>query len=130
MILGTGIDIIAVERIRDAIARHGKHFLDHVFTPEEQKRAPRGEGQYAYFAGRWAAKEAVAKALGTGIGAECAWTDIDIRADTAGKPSPTLRNAAENTRKNIGASRLHVSISHERTHACAMAVVEGPGGAS
>jgi holo-[acyl-carrier protein] synthase len=124
MILGTGIDIIEVGRIREALQKHGAHFCDHVFTAEEQARAPGGEGRYPYYAGRWAAKEAVAKALGTGIGAACAWKDIAIRSDTAGKPGVRLTGAAANTQKNLGIRRVHVSISHERTHACAMAVAE------
>lgn len=124
MILGTGIDIIEVGRIRGALERHGAHFLDHVFTAGEQQRAPGGEGQYAYYAGRWAAKEAVAKALGTGIGAECAWKDIAIRSDRLGKPCVQLHGAAAKTRKRLEIQRLHVSISHERTHACAFAVAE------
>ena len=125
MIQGTGIDIIEVGRIREALERHGAHFLDHVFTAEEQARAPGGEGRFAYYAGRWAAKEAVAKALGTGIGGECGWRDIVILADQAGKPRVTLVGAADETREKHAIRRIHVSISHERTHACALAVAEG-----
>ena len=65
MVTGIGTDIIEVERMRGAIARHGQRFLAHVFTPEEIGNAPESAGRDAYFAARWAAKQAVSKALGT-----------------------------------------------------------------
>lgn len=124
MIVGLGTDIIEVERIRDAVDRHEEHFLRHVFTDAELRDAPERNGRYAFYAGRWAAKEAVSKALGTGIGASCAWTDIEIRNNGDGKPEVVLNGRAAETASTLGAVRAHISISHERALACAVAVLE------
>ena len=87
MIIGNGIDIIEIIRLQHSIEKYQESFLDHIFTKEEQDTAQsKGEMRYAYFAGRWAAKEAVAKALGTGFGADCRWTDISISNDPKGRP--------------------------------------------
>ena len=125
MILGTGIDIVDLERFRRSIDRYGKHFLDHVFSADEQNRAPVSDiGRLNYYAGRWAAKEAVAKVLGTGIGEHCAWTDLAVHRSPEGKPSVSLAGKAAETAKRLGLARIHVSISHERHYACAIAIGE------
>ena len=97
MILGIGVDVIEVERMRRTLQRYGAQFLDHVFTENEQQDAPTGEGKAAFYAGRWAAKEAVAKALGTGIGAGCAWKDIRIARSRAGQPTVELGGKGQET---------------------------------
>ena len=125
MVLGVGVDVIEVERMQGVLDRHGGSFLRHVFLPEEQQDAPTGAGRPAYYAGRWAAKEAVAKALGTGIGAACGWTDIHITRDEGGRPTVGLRGAGASTAEGIGIRHIHISISHERRIACACAVAEG-----
>lgn len=124
MILGTGVDIIEVERVRNALDRHGDRFLEHVYSQEEQDAAPAGLGRYAYYAARWAAKEAVSKALGTGIGEDCGWKDVVVRRDPKGRPLVVLNGAAARCAARAGISRWHLSLSHERNLACAQAIAE------
>jgi len=83
---GDRVDVIEVERLRQTIDRYGRSFLRHVYSDAEEAEAPNGEAKAAYYAGRWAAKEAVAKALGTGIGVSCGWKDIDVVRGVDGKP--------------------------------------------
>lgn len=125
MIIGTGIDIVDIARIRASIDRHGPRFLDRVFSPEEQALAPVEAGNACYYAGRWACKEAVAKALGCGIGEKCGWRDIRVLRGAAGQPQVELHGDAARTAAAAAISRIHVSISHEHTAAVAFAVAEG-----
>jgi len=124
MIIGLGIDVMEVARMQRTIERYDEQFLNHVFSSEEQNDAPTGAGRPSYYAGRWAAKEAVAKALGTGIGKHCGWTDVRVRRDSLGKPQVELVGAAAETSARLGADSIHISISHERHLACASAVIE------
>ena len=121
MITGIGNDITECARIRAAAEKHGQAFLDHLLTPREQAES---RNAVSYYAGRWAAKEALSKALGCGIGAGCAFTDIEILDNAAGRPEDMLSGAAQKTADRIGAARIHVSISHEREYAVAMAILE------
>lgn len=121
MIAGIGCDIVDCTRIRAAAEKHGQAFLDHLLTPREQAES---RGAISYYAGRWAAKEALSKALGCGIGAGCAFTDIEILDNAAGCPEAVLTGAAKETADRRGAARIHVSISHERDYAVGMAVLE------
>jgi holo-[acyl-carrier protein] synthase len=118
MIHGIGTDIVEIERIKAAIDRHGSHFLDRLFTIEEQQYALSFANSEVTFAGRFAAKEAISKALGTGIGEELNWKEIQIINDGLGKPIVTLSNPKH---KNL---KVHLSISHSKTHAIAFALVE------
>ena len=120
MIVGLGTDIVEISRLEAALARNGKLFRDRVFTEAEQREA--GE-RLSYFAGRWAAKEAAAKALGCGIGAGCSFTDIEVLNDESGAPHLTCRAAAA---RCIRGNRLRylVSISHEKAYAIATVIAE------
>jgi len=124
MIVGVGTDILETDRMRAAIEHHGDRFLTHVFTPDEIASAPAGAGRDAYFAARWAAKEAVAKALGTGIGNDCAWTDVAIRHGPAGQPLVDLSGTARRTAGQRHIDHLYISLSHERHLATAIAIAE------
>ncbi len=125
MIVGIGTDIIEIKRLKDSVEKYGSHFLDHVFTSEEQAAAEsKGEKRFEYFAGRWAAKEAVSKVFGTGFTAECQWTGICIVNDDAGKPFVTLSGITAQTAAGLGIRKIHISISHEKAYACAFAVGE------
>ncbi len=124
MIVGLGIDVIEVERMQRTLDRHGEHFLRHVFSTPELEAAPAGPAAAAYFAGRWAAKEAAAKALGTGIGQDCHWTDIRVLRGPAGKPVIRLEGAGAQTAGRLGGNRIHVTISHTGGLACACVVLE------
>ena len=121
MIAGIGNDITECARIGEALQRHGDLFLDHLLTPREKAES---RGRLSYYAGRWAAKEAVAKALGCGIGARCSFTDIEILNDESGKPLVSLSGAAQRTAAELNVGRIHLSISHERHYAAAVAVLE------
>lgn len=126
MVLGTGIDIIETKRLQKSVDKYGEHFLNHVFTRHEQDCAPpNAKSQINYFAGRWAAKEAVAKALGTGFCDKCAWLDIDIHNNDVGKPVVQLSGTAADTAAALGITSIHISISHDIAYACAMAIAEG-----
>ena len=120
-----GTDIVECDRIRDAMRRHPEQFPRIAFTEAEITAAPEGEAQrVAYFSGRWAAKEAIAKALGCGFGAQCAWQELSIRNLPGGAPEATLSGHALETFRSLGAKSLHISISHERNYATAVALIE------
>lgn len=120
-----GTDIVECARIRDAIERNPGQFPGIVFTEEEIAAAPsHAEARTAYFAGRWAAKEAIAKALGCGFGAKCAWKELVIRNLPGGAPVAELSGEALKTFRELHATRIHISISHERHYATAVALLE------
>lgn len=122
MILGLGTDIVEVARIERMIEDHGDHFLQRVFTAGEIEHCrPRREAAQ-HFAGRWAAKEAVMKALGTGFTKDVGWTDIDICVRPSGQPYVTLHNNARNYANGMGIGEILVSISHTKNIATATAV--------
>ena len=122
-ILGHGIDIIETSRIRRSVDEHGQRFLDRVFTPAEQRYCARNVKRYfEHLAGRFAAKEAVLKVLGTGWRGGIAWTDIEILPEPSGQPKITLSGECDRIARDRGISRWHVSISHIETHATASAI--------
>lgn len=120
LIQGLGTDIIEIERIRSALNDHGDRFLERLFTTDERTYCSRYADPVPHFAGRFAAKEAVVKALGTGIRLEVTWHEIEIINDPQGKPevflSPRLRNLFPN-------SNLFLSISHCHAYATATAIL-------
>ena len=124
MILGTGIDLVEVDRIRASIARHGDRFLEKFLLPDEIAYARTHADPALPVAARWAAKEAVAKAFGTGFGKELGWCDIEIIRDGAGAPKVALYGRAKKLSQRLGATRIHLSLTHEKLHAAAFAVVE------
>ncbi|GAB4504373.1 MAG: holo-ACP synthase [Anaerolineales bacterium] len=121
MKLHTGIDLLEIQRIRDALARHGERFLERVYTPAEVNLCG---GRAESLAGRFAAKEAVSKALGCGIG-EVGWKEIEILADEKKAPILHLHGAAAQKAETLGLAHWSVSISHSRDYAIAMAVAMG-----
>lgn len=123
MIIGLGTDIVEVERIAEVVANHGDNFSRRLFTSAELELAAVRNYDPAFFAGRWAAKEACAKALGCGIGAQCSFTDIEILNDRAGSPKLTLSGAALATLEKLGGRSIHISISHERHYATATVII-------
>ncbi len=124
MIYGIGTDIVEIERLRRVMERHPERFVVKVFTERERRRAAGMLRPEIYYAGRWAAKEAIAKALGVGFGESCGWLDIDIANDALGKPCVRLSGRAGTYAAGRGIERWHVSISHEAHYAVAMAVAE------
>jgi holo-[acyl-carrier protein] synthase len=119
--LATGVDLIEVERIERAAARHGDRFYRRFFTQQEIDFC---HGRATSLAGRFAVKEAVAKALGTGIG-DFNWTDIEVVCDGRGKPELVLHNRARVMAEEKGLLTWSISLSHTNTHALGMAVALG-----
>ena len=125
-IFGIGIDVVEVARIAAAIQRHGEPFLARVFTAGERAYCESRKVPALHFAARFAAKEAVVKALGTGIGEHAAWTDLDIARDSFGAPKLVLRGAAAAFARDHGITEIKISLTHARDYAAAnaLAVVE------
>lgn len=112
-----GLDIIRVERIRDALDRFGERFAGRVLTPAEARYV---RGRAETFAGRWAAKEAVSKVLGLGVRG-VGWRDIEIERLPTGQPAVRLHGRAARRADQLGLERVAVSITHEREYALAIA---------
>jgi holo-[acyl-carrier protein] synthase len=126
-LIGHGIDLVEVERIRDAVERHGDRFLQRIYTTGEQAQAGDGPLRIQFLAGRFAAKEAVMKALGTGWARGVSWTDIDVRRLPSGKPELTLTGRCADIAVGLGVTWWELSITHTGGHAAASAVATGPG---
>jgi holo-[acyl-carrier protein] synthase len=119
--LRTGVDLIELDRVESAIQRHGVRFLERVFTPRELEEV--GEN-IASLAGRFAAKEATAKALGTGIG-DVGWQEIEILRGPVRQPRLFLHGRASNLADELDLETWSLSLSHTRTHAIALVVAIG-----
>jgi holo-[acyl-carrier protein] synthase len=124
MIKGLGIDIVETDRIRQVIERHGDQFLNRVYTPAEQAIGKIRASAHHFYAGRWAAKEAAAKALGCGIGSECSFNEIEVVDSPIGVPSLVFSGSAARTAAALGAKNIRVSITHEREYAAAVVIIE------
>ena len=126
-LLGIGTDIIECLRIAQMIQRHGEQFIERVYTPHEIQYCQARKQSTQHFAGRWAAKEAVLKALGTGWIRGISWRDVEVRTETSGKPTIVLKGGAKQAAEAQGISDVLISISHCRTHATAYATAVGEG---
>lgn len=124
-VVGIGTDIIECLRIAQMIERHGELFIGRVFTMDEIQYCRSRKLATQHFAGRWAAKEAVLKALGTGWRRGISWRDIEIRNDAAGRPNVNLRGGAREVMDKLGIARIMITISHCRSHATAYAMAIG-----
>jgi holo-[acyl-carrier protein] synthase len=124
-ILGVGTDIVECLRIAQMIERHGELFISRVYTDHEIEYCAARKAATQHYAGRWAAKEAVLKALGTGWARGLSWRDIEIRNDRHGAPTVVLRAGAREVAEQAGITKVHVTISHCRCHAVAYAIAEG-----
>ena len=122
VIIGLGTDIIEVVRIGEMIERHGELFLQRVYTEQEIRYCQRRKAAMQHYAGRWAAKEAIMKALGTGWVRGVNRTDIEIRNEPGGKPTTAFRGGVRDLVASIGLTDMMLSISHCRTHAVAYAI--------
>lgn len=125
MLLGIGTDIVDISRLQATIERTGDSFLAHTYTRAELDACPAaGQRRFEFLAGRWAAKEACSKALGTGITAACALKEITVLNNSLGQPEITLAGQAEKTALAKGMTAVQVTISHEKQYACATVVIE------
>lgn len=122
MLVGTGIDLVEVERIAQSIERYGQHFLERVFTAEEIAYCRKKRNSAESFAARFAAKEAGAKALGTGIQRGVAWREIEVRRAPGQRPTLHFRGRALQIAEELGVGRVSLSLTH--SGALAMASVQ------
>ena len=125
-ILGIGTDIVETLRIAQMIERHGELFLGRVFTPHEIEYCSVRKAATQHYAGRWAAKEAVLKALGTGWSRGIGWRDIEVRNELGGRPHIVLDGGALDVSRRLGIQKVLISISHCRNYATAYALAVGP----
>lgn len=116
---GLGTDIIEIKRIKKTIQRLGKRFLDRIFTPEEQNYCCTFSDPVPHYAGRFAAKEAIVKALGTGFQTDITWQEIEILNDKQGKPHVYL---SQRLQELFPQGQIFLSISHCKEYATAVAI--------
>lgn len=121
-IYGIGIDVVEVERIASAIQRHGEPFLAKIFTPAERAYCESRKNHAMHFAARFAAKEAISKAFGTGIGANAGLLDMEIINDAAGAPKVRLTGAAQRFSEDNGITEIQISLTHAHAYAAANAI--------
>lgn len=124
MILGTGIDIVETARIADALERFGERFLKRIFHEAEVEYARSMKKANLHLAARFAAKEAISKAFGTGIGEHLGWKDMEVRRRDSGEPYVVMHGKGLDLMKARGATAIHVSLSHTDGYAAASAVIE------
>jgi holo-[acyl-carrier protein] synthase len=121
-ILGIGTDITECLRIAQMIERHGELFITRVYTQHEIQYCQSRKQSTQHFAGRWAAKEAVLKAVGTGWRRGISWRDVEILNQLGGKPVVALHGGLRDVADELGIGQILVSISHCRSHATAYAL--------
>lgn len=125
MIIGTGIDIVEIDRIREAHSRWGDRFIDRIFAQGEVEGAGHRADKYPYLAARFAAKEAFLKALGTGLSMGVSWKDIEVKREKGQRPFFCISGRAGEILAQKGAKEAHLSISHEKRYAVAQVILEG-----
>jgi holo-[acyl-carrier protein] synthase len=123
MIIGIGLDLVKIDRVRAVADRWKARFLDRLYTPAERRYCMARPSPYASLAGRFAAKEAVLKALGTGWTDGIRWRDIQVLNDRSGRPRATVSGRVKTLMKRAGVTDIHVSLSHDTDYAIAEAVL-------
>jgi holo-[acyl-carrier protein] synthase len=124
-VLGVGIDLVECARIQHSLDRFGDRFLHRVFTEGEISYATSMKFPAKHLAARFAAKEALSKAFGTGIGKAMGWRDIDVRKKASGEPFLVLEGGAKELAAQRGVNNALITLSHTDNHAVAMIVLEG-----
>ncbi|MBH57402.1 MAG: holo-[acyl-carrier-protein] synthase [Planctomycetaceae bacterium] len=124
-VIGLGTDIIECLRIAKMIEKHGELFLNRVYTKNEIAYCSSRKGANQSYAGRWAVKEAVLKAMGTGWSRGIRWKDIEVVTDLSGKPHIAIHGVAEEICHELGITDVLISLSHCRSHATATAIAVG-----
>ena len=124
-ILGIGIDIIEVERIQKSFEKFGERFLKRILHPNEINYCLSHRVPAPFLAARFAGKEAISKAFGTGVGAQLGWQDMEIGRKASGEPFVILHEAGQKLLETRGARTVLISLSHTQVHATAMAILEG-----
>ncbi len=121
-IIAHGIDLVDCPRIEEMVARHGERFVQRVFTAAEQAYAESNKNKIEKLAGRFAAKEAILKLMGTGWRGKIAWTDIEIINNSSGQPEVTLDGEVKKIAGKLGIKHISISITHTANFAIASAV--------
>ena len=124
-ILGVGMDIVETKRIAESMERFGDRFLQRIFLDGEVAYARSMKFPHLHLAARFAAKEAISKAFGTGIGHEMGWRDLEIVREPSGAPQVRLHGRAEAFAKTRGVQAIHLSLSHTTEYGAASAVIVG-----
>ena len=124
MVVGLGTDLMEIARIQQSIDRFGDRFLARVFTPREIAYCKRKKNAAESFAARFAAKEAGAKALGTGISHGVGWLELEVAREASGKPRLELTGRAAEWARHLGVTRTSLSLTHSREVALAVVVME------
>jgi holo-[acyl-carrier protein] synthase len=125
MVLGLGTDLMETRRVEESIDRYGERFLERIFTPDEVAYCLRKKKNAAEsFAARFAAKEAGAKALGTGISRGVSWKEFEVRREASGRPTLHLSGRAAELAEAMGVKRIQLSLTHSRELALAVVVIE------
>ena len=124
-ILGTGVDLCEVDRIQDAMARHGDRFVKRIYTPKEIAYVERKANRYERYAGRFAAKEAGMKAIGTGWKRGVTWQDFEVANLPSGRPTLQLHGVAAQIAEKMGVKSVWLSITHTAGMAMAQVILEG-----
>jgi holo-[acyl-carrier protein] synthase len=124
MIVGSGVDMIEIARIAEVLARYGDRFCQRVYLPREILYCRRKRNPAESFAARFAAKEAAAKALGTGIQAGVGWRDFEVERAANGRPSLLLHGRAAMIARQMGVRHAAISLTHTRSHALAQVLLE------
>lgn len=125
MVLGLGIDLVEVARIQASYARFGERFLRRILLPAEIEYCLLHREPAPFLAARFAAKEAISKAFGTGIGAELGWLDMEVVHDVRGAPLVVLHGGAKELLAARGGQVVLLSLTHTQGHAGAVAILEG-----
>jgi len=123
MILGTGVDIVEVSRIKNAAVKWKRNFLKRIFTDKELSYSNERTTSYQHLAARFAAKEAVLKALGNGWTKRVEWVDIEVWNEKSGKPNVRLKGEVARMSKKMGVDDIIISMSHTRTYAVANVIL-------
>jgi len=125
MILGTGVDLAEVARIREAIERHGERFIQRIYTPGEVAYVERKANKFERYAGRFAAKEAGMKAIGTGWKRGVRWQDFEVSNLPSGRPTLRLHGEAARIAERMGVKTISLSITHTSELGMAHVILEG-----
>lgn len=121
-VFGTGIDLVELKRIQESIDRFGEKFINRVFTKKEQAYCDKHKRSAPHYAARFAAKEAVSKAFGTGIGKDVSFLDIEVVKKASGAPAIQLHGAGANFAKKHRIAEIHLSLTHSEHYAVAHAL--------
>lgn len=124
MIVGLGLDIAEIDRIEAAIARHGAPFVERLYTPREVSYCEKHKNKFERYAGRFAAKEAAMKALGTGWRQGVRWRDIEVVREPSGKPTLLLEGVAREFADRMGVKNISLTITHSGNFALAQVIFE------